>query len=404
MLAPTRRRLVAAVLSALTLSLVLGLTPLSPHAVTSSAGASEATDSNEWDFADAVNRERAANGLAPLRVETGLRVIARNWSSSMAWAGTISHNPNLSAQVTQVSWSWTGAGENVGVGYDVAGLHSALMNSPGHRANILGNWNYMGIGVVQAGGRMWVTQVFLRDAASLSTVSKTPPAPVAASWYLRNANTPGSPNITLPYGMPSYQMLACDWNGDGTDSIGVFVGDTFYLRNSNSAGSPDAAIRFGWPGVKAVCGDWNGDGTDTIGIYSGDTFYLRNSNSGGNADLVARYGWSAVTPVVGDWNGDRVDTIGAFIDGTWYLRNSNNGGNPDLVLAYGAAGYKPVVGDWNADGSETIGVYAGDTFYLRDSNSNGSPNAAIAYGAPGWMPVAGDWDHDGRTTIGVVQR
>ena len=401
------RLLRAAGLALILMATTLGVMPYAPSILApAQAGASATTDSQERSFADAINRERRSRGLPELRVSVGLQSVARSWSNQMAANGQISHNPNLAADVSRVSASWQSAGENVGVGYTVDSLHTALMNSEGHRANILGSWSYVGVGVTNAGGKIWVTQVFLRDSASLATVAPpATPVPVSpAAWYLRNANTAGQPNVGFAYGMSDYQMLACDWNGDGVDSIGVFVGDTFYLRNSNAGGSPDMVIRFGWNGVKAVCGDWNGDGTDTIGVYSGDTFYLRNSNNGGPADVVARYGWSAVTPVVGDWNGDRVDTIGAFIDGTWYLRDSNTGGNPDHVLAYGTRGYRPVVGDWDANGTDTVGVYVGDTFYLRNDNSGGAPSSTVPYGASGWTPVVGDWNADGAETIGVVQR
>ena len=39
-----------------------------------------------------------------------------------------------------------------------------------------------------------------------------------------------------------------------------------------------------------LVGDWNGDGTDTVGIYRNGNFYLRNTNGAGNADLVFGYG------------------------------------------------------------------------------------------------------------------
>ncbi len=401
---PLRRFGCFGIVASLVVALTLGVTPLTPAFVApQSALAATATEGTEWEFVDALNRERRNRGLNELRVSAGLRDVTRRWSNQMASDDRLYHNPNLAEDVTGVSRSWTRAGENVGVGYSVSSLHDALMNSPAHRDNILGTWTYVAIGVTQVGSKIWVTQEFMQDTANLTTVSRQA-APSSADWYLRNSNSPGAFNIGFDYGLPSYQTLSCDWNGDGVDSAGVFVGDTFYLRNSNSAGAPDMTVRFGWSGVKPVCGDWNGDGVDTIGVYSGDTFYLRNSNSGGPADLVARYGWSAVTPVAGDWNGDGVDTIGVFIDGTWYLRDSNSGGDPTRVLSYGATGYAPVVGDWNGDRLDTIGVYAGDTFYLRDSNTNGAPNTTIRYGAAGWRPVAGDWNDDGRSTIGVVAR
>jgi hypothetical protein len=54
-----------------------------------------------------------------------------------------------------------------------------------------------------------------------------------------------------------------------------------------------------------VRGDWNGDGVDTIGIYlaSTGTWFLRNTNSPGAADLVFGYGPANAVPLTGNWDG-----------------------------------------------------------------------------------------------------
>jgi len=52
-----------------------------------------------------------------------------------------------------------------------------------------------------------------------------------------------------------------------------------------------------------VVGDWDGNGTDTIGVFRNGVFYLRNSNTNGFADLAFTYGQPGDVPVVGDWNG-----------------------------------------------------------------------------------------------------
>jgi len=49
----------------------------------------------------------------------------------------------------------------VGVGGDVAALHQAFWNSPGHRANMLGDYNRVGVGVVNS-DRLWVTFTFVK--------------------------------------------------------------------------------------------------------------------------------------------------------------------------------------------------------------------------------------------------
>ena len=47
------------------------------------------------------------------------------------------------------------------MGSTVTSLHSAFMNSPGHKANILfASFRNVGVGAVTKNGRMWVVVVF----------------------------------------------------------------------------------------------------------------------------------------------------------------------------------------------------------------------------------------------------
>jgi VCBS repeat protein/FG-GAP repeat protein len=222
------------------------------------------------------------------------------------------------------------------------------------------------------------------------------------SFFLRNSNTPGFPDISVSFGASGDIPVTGDWDGNGTVTIGIYrpSDSTFYLRNSNTFGFPDLRVPFGdGPGGDLpVVGDWNGDGVTTIGVYrpNTSTFYLRNSNATGFPDLSVPYGAPGDLPVVGDWDGSGTTTIGVYRPGgsVFYLRNSNTIGFPDLSIAYGAAGDLPLVGDWDGNGSVTVGVYrpTGSIFYLRNSNTTGFPDLSISYGAPGDKPLAGDWD------------
>lgn len=213
--------------------------------------------------------------------------------------------------------------------------------------------------------------------------------PSSSTWYLRNSNSYGSAH-KIPYGFPGAIPISGDWDGNGTDTIGLYVPSTgmWSLRNSNSVGSPDFVFQYGFQGTIPVAGDWNNDGTDTIGLYTPSTamWYLRNSNSSGQADYSFQYGFQGTRPVTGDWNNDGVDTIGLYAASnfTWYLRNSNSSGAAG-TFQYGFAGPEPVAGDWNSDGSSTIGLYAPLTtiWYLRYSNSAGPSDNVFYYGAPG---------------------
>ena len=68
-----------------------------------------------------------------------------------------------------------------------------------------------------------------------------------------------------------------DWNGDGTDEVGVHRGDMWYLDYDGNYGwnvPGDQYHRFGITGDEPVVGDWNGDGTDEVGVHRGDMWYL----------------------------------------------------------------------------------------------------------------------------------
>lgn len=114
-------------------------------------------------FVQSINASRAAHGLGPLSVDGSLVAAARAQSGRMAGAGTIFHNGNLP---NEVPGGWQSLGENVGTGDSVDGLHQAFMNSPSHRANVLGDYDRVGIGIVMVGAQYYVTEVFWKTAAA----------------------------------------------------------------------------------------------------------------------------------------------------------------------------------------------------------------------------------------------
>lgn len=134
-------------------------------AVIAVAPASEArsvTPDRENQMVDLINRERAAVGRAPLSSDLQLTRVARDWSFTMGDAGRISHRSNLSSVVSS---GWQRLAENVGVGPSIGSLHTGFMNSPGHRANVVGDFDRVGVGVVEQNGRLWVTVNFRKGGS-----------------------------------------------------------------------------------------------------------------------------------------------------------------------------------------------------------------------------------------------
>lgn len=113
----------------------------------------------EQQMARLINRARRKKERRPLDLRARLSDVARDHSRRMKGAGTIFHS-TLSKTVG--SFAWRVAGENVGVGPSIESLHTAFMNSPGHRANVLyRDYDRVGVGVVRAGDTIYITILFL---------------------------------------------------------------------------------------------------------------------------------------------------------------------------------------------------------------------------------------------------
>ncbi len=145
-------------------------------AMLTAAFAVPAVAGSEGSFIAKINASRSANGLAPLESYWDLTDDARAHSNLMASRGELFHSSTLGSATT----GWDRLGENVGVGPDVSTLHAAFMNSATHRNNILGDYNYVGVGVtVDGNGTMWVTVMFMKAAPGLNgggpTTTTVPP-------------------------------------------------------------------------------------------------------------------------------------------------------------------------------------------------------------------------------------
>lgn len=123
-----------------------------------------------------INNSRAAAGKAPLQTYWDLTDDARSHSAAMRNKGSIYHSSNLAG----VTSGWEKLGENVGVGVDANSLHDGFMASSSHRSNILGDYNYVGVGVkADDDGLIWVTVIFMKAAPGLNGGGETTTTTVA---------------------------------------------------------------------------------------------------------------------------------------------------------------------------------------------------------------------------------
>lgn len=120
----------------------------------------------EEQMLELVNRERTANGLVPLEADPELTEVARRHSVDMFSRGYFSHNTPENKdpfdRIREADVRFRTAGENLAFAPTVQIAHTGLMNSSGHRANILrSTFGRIGIGILDGGRRgLMITQNF----------------------------------------------------------------------------------------------------------------------------------------------------------------------------------------------------------------------------------------------------
>jgi len=120
------------------------------------------------------NAYRLSRGLQPLKFGYRMGFAARDWSSQQANRGGISHSgfpsarnrvlvaefgPNVPVDVSGENVAWTGysSGTVESVASDFAEM---WWGSSGHRRNMLGDYESLGVGVFHGGRGWYATQIF----------------------------------------------------------------------------------------------------------------------------------------------------------------------------------------------------------------------------------------------------
>jgi len=142
-----------------------------------------ATSMSRGELHAAANASRAANGLAPLTLNGALNNSAQAKAQHMADNDYWAHGTRRYAApwyfFGAAGYSYTNAGENLAYGFDTSyAVNQGWMNSPGHRANILGQYIDVGFGIVNApsfqGGQ---NTIVVAHYATPVAAPAPPPAP-----------------------------------------------------------------------------------------------------------------------------------------------------------------------------------------------------------------------------------
>ncbi len=165
---------------------------------------------------DALNATRRDAGLPPLREHVGLREVALAHSRDMAEHDYIGHTSQRTGSPSdRVRAAGLTSGlvlENIGRGYSAQEIHRGLMESPGHRANLVNpDVTHVGIGVVAqtegARSAFLVTEVFVRMSERVD-LSGAPERLVSSLNRARSAR--GAPPLSLEEHLSEAAQHAAD--------------------------------------------------------------------------------------------------------------------------------------------------------------------------------------------------
>lgn len=143
--------------------------PTPASAAAQPSGGSESVFEKERQMISLINHARESIGLPRLHTHPDLTTAARTKSKDMALNNYFSHTSPTFGEFTNLlrhfGISYMVAGENLAMNSSgsVMQAHESLMNSPGHRANILDPaYSTIGVGIyVRGDGRHYYTQLFV---------------------------------------------------------------------------------------------------------------------------------------------------------------------------------------------------------------------------------------------------
>jgi len=135
-----------------------------------------------------VNAERAAKGLAALGALDPLSAAAQKRAEevSVKFSHTRPSFRGCFTVLADYGLVSTRAGENIASGYrSPAEAVNGWMKSSGHRANILGDFDKLGVGVCVRNGTAYWVQLFIREGTPKKPAPIWKKWPPAVQWLLR---------------------------------------------------------------------------------------------------------------------------------------------------------------------------------------------------------------------------
>jgi Ca2+-binding RTX toxin-like protein len=331
-------------------------------------------------FLQLVNEARANVGAKPLTFDGELLDSTDAHSAWMDQTDTFSHTgvngSSPGDRMTAAGYGWQGYGENIAyvsggmTEATVRQLHTNLMNSPGHYANIVnGNFEEIGIGLkegtINGYKVVFVTQNF-----------GTPNATERAEPNDVDAMTPPTTEPTTPPTSPAISGTSGNdvlYGTSGDDAMSGGLGNDTYYVNQAGDKAHEAA----------------GEGTDTV--ISSITYSL----AGQAVEHLTLTGSSAIN---GTGNSLNNTLLGNAAANTLRGEDANDilNGNGGRDVLHGGAGNDTFLFDTTSEANgDTVSdfVHGADKISLGtiDANTRVSGNQAFTFiGAQGFHRVAGE--------------
>lgn len=140
----------------------------SPHAPSNSkVPVNPQIETSSHALMNRINEERVSRGFSKLEWNDHLAESALTHGRRLVEQGHLSHQlpgeQDLSERIHTTGLRFDAAGENLAIAGSVEQIHSALMNSPPHRENILDpNYNSVGIAIISRGRDLYAVENFAR--------------------------------------------------------------------------------------------------------------------------------------------------------------------------------------------------------------------------------------------------
>lgn len=218
-------------------------------------------------------------------------------------------------------------------------------------------------------------------------------------FFFSSTNATATPAQQISFGQAGDKPVLCDLNGDGIQTPAVFRNGTWYFRNDISSGTANSTAQMTvpmTPGAMPLCGDWDGNGSDEIGVYLRETgrLYTREGDPRTGKIVTTDFPVDANSYFIAGkfltYRGDKVTRFGRiqalgsvsptgaqkFATTLFYMPGSTapqpsyaNLTITNTVLGANRApqlsDIQPVVADWNGDGRVDLSVRWNGQWYVK---------------------------------------